>query len=792
MFFHQLKIALRNLLRHRTTMAINVVGLGVGIAAAIFTFWWVYNEYSYNRYHPQAEHIYRVNADVPVGNDEVWHWAKTPLPLLEVLRNETPEVERVAMYRDNKWRPVVAQSGADRLAIRKYAYVSEGWFDLFDHRVLDGALTGFHERRRQAVLTRSLANKLFGAEHIAGRILQLDTAAFVVAAVIEDHPTNSGFQQELILPLGYYLAHAGSAGNSSWGDYNYVTFVQLRPYSDVSALNAKLTSQLRRHREGDTENALVLQPLRDIYFDTRYENGGMRTGDLGAVRIVAFIGLIILLLACVNYVSLTTARAGTRTKEVGVRKIIGAGERQVFGLLFAESLWTTLAALILGVLLVAVALPYFNQLTENTFRLTATNPVIWGVAGGTWLAALLLSGLYPAFFLTGFAPKQFLEGQSLLRTKNATFRSGLVVGQVALTAGLLFGALVLYQQRTFVQSKDLGYDRSRVFEFTIPYSPDREERIRQLERRLAADPAVVGTAKANGSIIDMQGSHSGSLDWDGRPADFVPTVAQLSVDENFAELLQIPLRAGRWFRAGDPAEERHVILNQKAIEHLGLTEPVVGRRFAFRGQEGQIIGVVENFHFESLREAIEPLVLFTQPIAHGTVLVKPAPGQVAAGLAAAQRVWSEVFPTQPFEYQFLDDHFAQLYRTETHIAGLFRLLALLAIGLSALGLFGLSLFVAEQRRREIGIRKVLGAGVPRLVRQLAADLVRLVGIALAIGIPLAGYWADRWLQQYAYRIELRWWYFATVALGVLLVALLTVSVQSIRTALANPAQTLKE
>ena len=787
---HNLKIAFRALLRHRNFTIINIAGLSLGMAAAIFAFLWVQNEFSYDRFHQKANNIYRINTDNPISNGDTWYWATTPLPLKEVIINEVPEAVQVATMTADLWASLTLKNNATQLSSKKYTYVSEDWFDLFDYKFISGSAAGFSNNLRSVILTRDFAEKLFGNWDVAGEIFELDTAQFVVHAVIENHPLNSGFQHEIIIPIKYYLSDPENNDDEHWGNFNYVTFVELWLETDLNAINNKLTALANKYRQ-DNDIKLTAQPLSEIHFDEQRSFGSMTTGSRQTTYTFAIIGLIILFLACVNYVSLTTAQAGMRTKEVGVRKIIGAKGSHIFRLVFTESLLTTFFALLLGLCVVQIVMPFFNNFTEKHFQLDPTNPAVWLVTGGTLITALLLSGIYPAFFLTGFSPGHFLKGQQFLKIKNTHFRKGLVVVQFAMTVSLIIGAMVILQQQDFIRQKDLGFDRSQVFEVQVPYSEQRPAIVKAMRQEMETSPSIVGTAVTNSSIIDFEGTHSGSLDWNGKPEDFVPTVSPISVDPSYLDVLQLTLLDGRWFQHGNEADLNNVVLNETAIRQFQLPEPIVGQTFHFRGREGQVIGLVEDFHYQDLRKEIGPVVLFHRPQSQGKIIIKTSEGQAANALAAAENAWGKHLPNKPFAYSFMDESLTQLYKNEAKNAGLFKVLAGLAIFISCLGLFGLAVFSTQQRTKEIGVRKVLGASVVGLVGLLSKDFIKLVVIALAVAAPIAFYFMELWLREFAYRIAISWWVFALAGLLAIGVAFLTVSFQSVKAALANPVESLR-
>ncbi len=793
MLHNNLKIAYRNLLRRRSFTAINVAGLSLGMAAAILAFLWVKNEYSFDQYHPVAEQTYRLDTDLRVSADEVWHWATTPLPLVKVVEEEVPEAMNATTMTANMWPVVNLERKGQKMRCEKYGFVDGNWFEMFSYKFLDGSAEGFQQNLHSAILTQKLAERIFGKTEVVGESFRLDTLDFTVHAVVENRPANTSFDQEMLLPISFQMSNENQrTTNESWDNFNFLTFVQLRPGSDLAAFNEKITTLTRKHKEAEDDNvSIVAQPLSEVHFDETRAHPAMLTGSQKSANVVGIIGLVILFLACVNYVSLTTAQAGMRTKEVGIRKIIGAGGQQIFKLLFSENLITAMVSLALAIGLVQLALPFYNNYTENNFDLGFTNPMLWLVAGGTLGVTLLLSGVYPALFLTDFSPGQFLRGQNFLKMKNTAFRKGLVVAQFAITTGLIIGAIVIYQQQEYIRHKNLGYDRSQVFEFNVPYSKTRPDAVNAIRQSLTTVPSVVATAASNMSVVNMNSTHSGSIDFEGKPDDFEPVVYQASVDASFEELMQLKMADGRWFQPDNEADKQNVVLNEAAVRFMKIPEPVVGQKFSFQGKDGQIVGIVKDFHYLSLRSKIEPLVLQFHPSSMGTVYVKTTAGKASEAIAAAEQAWVARYPELPFEYRFLNDAFNQMYKTEEKNATLFKLLAGLAVFISCLGLFGLAVFSTQQRTKEIGVRKVLGASIPSLVGLLSKDFLVLVIGSLVIATPLAWYFMNKWLEDFAYHIDIQWTVFLLAGAMAVAVAFLTVSLQSIKAALANPVKSLR-
>ncbi|WP_428654423.1 ABC transporter permease [Runella sp.] len=792
-----LKFAVRNLLKTRLFGILNITGLAVGMAAAVLILMWVQNELSFDSYHTKASRTYQIITHNQVNKEETWHWASTPLPLAAQAKR-LPEVEKVTRVIKSYYNGLPVRIG-DKLSNEKnVACVDENWFEVFDYTFTDGNPTDFVKNIRSVALTESKALQLFGQTKVAGKIIRIDTLDYVVRAVIKDNPTNSSFRYDFLLPLAVHLSNPDKYKNdNNWNNFNYETFLLLRPDANLKKINGKLTNltQVAKKDTGtgkvDTSITLEVEPIREMHFDTVDRHNTAEQGDKKTVYIFFGLALVILLTACINYVNLTTARASIRAKEVSVKKLIGAAPSQLFAQFMIESSLMCLAALVFSLLLVYGFLPVFNELTGQTFQLDFSNSALWSVLLGTTLLAIVLTGVYPAVLLSSFQPIRALRGFNVLGTNNSTFRKSLVVVQFTVSIVFLVATLVVYQQIRFIRNTKLGYDRAHLFEFTIPWDVKPKVDATTFKSRLLNESSVEDVTISSQNIVEIKSSHSGSLDWDGRPADFQPTVAQISVEPNYQKMFNLKMADGRWFAENSTADQENVVLNEAAVKKFKLRTPVVGQRFHFQGHKGIVMGVVKDFHYKSLREKIEPLVLFNNPGWRSGIYIKAVAGKESEAIRAAEKVWAELIPSRPLEYRFLDETFDRLYRTEQRTATLFNAFAVIAVLISCLGLFGLATFTAEMRTKEIGIRKVLGATVLSITTLLSKDFLKLVVVGIVIASPIAYYAMEKWLQDFAYRIQIGWWVFALAGILSILIALITVSYQAIRTALLNPSESLK-
>ena len=792
MIRNYLKIAWRNLVRQKVYSLINLSGLALGLAASVLVLLWVQNELSFDTYHRQADSTYRVTNTLS-GQDEPWVWATSPLVLGELAQRQIPGVERITRFK-KPWQPINFRVHNDIFSEENSAFIDSTWFACFDYQFLAGDATHALDEPGSVILTENKARAWFGDPLTAvGKTVQMDTTLLTVRAVVRNNRPNSSFRYDVLVPIAASFRSAEDrAHDMEWNNFNYQLFLQLKPGTSTAKVGQQLTRFYKAYKKDSTLTASLL-PLTAIHFDTTFQTDELPKGNRDTVWMLGLVGLVILIIASINYVNLSTALASQRAKEVGVKKIIGAGRGALFGQFLAESTLLTVAALGLALVLIALSLPLFNDFTDNQFVLDLGNGRLWLLLLGSLVVTVLLSGIYPAALLSSLLPVQVLKGGNVLNLSNARFRQGLVVTQFVVSIMLIISTMVIFQQLRFVQSKDPGYQREHVFYMQLPFSRAMSgtRAIDVVKRQLRELSGVAGVTSANQPIVNNNSTHSGSLKWAAKPDDFTPTVAQFSVEPELRSVFDLKLKEGRWFRRDRRLDTANVILNEAAVKSLGLKAPVVGQWFEFQSRRGQIIGVTKDFHFKSLHEKIDPMVLFNAPGWHTYVFAKVNPGATTRVLADAERIWKASFPDKPFKYTFLDDSFAQLYQTERKAGQLFNVFAGIAVLISCLGLFGLATFAAERRNREIGMRKVLGASVQSIVALLSKDFLKLVLVAIVIASPLAWYLMDRWLQAFAYRVSMPWWVFVLAGLLAIVTALLTISFQSIRAALMNPVKSLR-
>ncbi len=787
MFKSYLKSAWRSLWKNKSTNAINIVGLSVGMTAAIMILLWVQNEMSFDNYHLDADKIYRLTESV---NNNQFIWEGTPLLLADAAKKDIAEIEKVA--RINTGNLPVFNVNNNPSYERKCAYVDDDWFSIFHYDFVEGSATSFGSNLFSVILTASEAKKYFGKRDALGATLRIDSMNYKVKAIVADPPANSSFLFGAFIPLRVLLLDKDRRENDeSWGNNNYITFIKLKPGANPALVNKKLTSLIPDNNDQSVQISSI--SLKEMHFETDLQFSSFILGSRNTLYIFSALAFLLLLVACINYVNLSTAKASLRAKEVSVRKMIGAQRLQLFYQFITESLLISFIALLSTIILVQICLPFFNMITAKNFVLPLTSLSMWKVIGITLVIAILLNSIYPALLLSSFKPLNVFRGLTVLKVKDTQFRKGLVILQFTISVILISASIIIYTQMQYIQKSNPGYNREHVLSFNVPptVSQDKKQALMQnIKQELLRKGGIENVSLANQSIVNV-GSMSVGADWDGREATFNPKISQMSTDADYQKTMGLQLKEGRWFQQGNEADKSNVVLNETAIKEFNIHLPVIGQRFVFQGRMGQIIGVVKDFNYQSLREKTGPLIAFNAPDWYQVFMVRIAPGNAQNVLQRIQDVWKKFLPEDPLEYNFLDASFNQLYLEDQQISSLIFVFALIALMISSLGLFGLAAFTAEQRFKEIGIRKVLGATVSGITALLSKDFVKLVFIAIIIGSPIAWWAMKRWIENFANRTNISWWMFASAGLIAVLIALVSVSFQAIKAGLANPVKSLR-
>jgi len=779
------KTAFRNLAKNKLYSTINIIGLSVSLTAAILLLLWVWDELSFDRMHSKSDRVYSVAAAIGKGKDQLWGTTSAPLAFFG--KNEVPAIEdacRISVFN----RPILLEY-QDKRFNETQTYVDPSFFHLFDFKLVDGNRNKPFPDNRSIILSESIAKKYFGNQPAVGKTLQVkDGDAYKVTGVMVDMPKNSSLQYNLLMPFDILGENrAENPLNTDWGNFNYQTFFLLKAGSNPALVGKQLADIHRKNQQSDFWKDLnyLLEPLTNYHL---YAADGTEQG-MKQVKIFAFVAFIILVIACINYINLVTARSSRRSKEVSVRKVVGAGKKHLFWQFISESFIIFLIAVLFSIALSFALMPLYNSLSGKEMIFSLFDYRVWAIFGTMLLIILLLAGVYPALMLSSFNPTLALKGILPKFGKSNSFRQVLVVIQFTCSVVLIVATLIISKQLTYIRTMNLGYSKENVFSFP-GYAFSKKNNREAIRQQLEQQPGIIGVTSSSQSVLDLHSS-TGDLEWEGKPANMSTFIInQLSVDRTFPKVMDLQFTAGRGF-SGTAADSSHYILNETAIKQMGLTN-AVGKPITFHDQPGTIVGIVKDFHLHSLHEPITPLVICFEPQNASYILIRTQPGKTQQAVDDIQRVYTKYESVFPFEYHFMDELYEAQYKNETIIEKLGYIFALLTIFIACLGLFGLAAFSAQQRTKEIGIRKVLGASVIGITQLLSKDFLKLVLIGLVIATPIAWWVMTKWLEGFAYRIDISWWIFTLAGLAALLIALLTVSWQAIRAAMANPVESLRD
>ncbi|MCC6461778.1 MAG: ABC transporter permease [Saprospiraceae bacterium] len=782
MHWNSLNIAFRSLRRERFFTLLNISGLAAGLAAAVLLLLWVQDELSFDRFHSRSDRIYRVLTNWQFDDDREWI-AQTPAPLVEEGRASIPEAAQMA----RTWR-LASQTifyGAARTEMEKMLIVENGFFRSFDFPFLKGNAATALADPKNIVCTEKAAREIFGELPEIGEIVRVgEKGEFRLGGILYDLPSNSSLNFNCLIPWeGNAVRFARRPENAfSWSQFNFTAWVLLRPEASPASAAAKFSAIAAPHRSGDESIFFALQNIRDIHlYSTFLRWGG--SGNLQTIRIAAIIALLILSIACINYVNLTAARSAQRARAIGIRKTIGATRWHLFRQSMLESGLTVGMAALLAVVLVQLALPYFEEFSGKDFTVgQLRNWTSYRVIGAAALLAWLLSGVQPALQLTRFQAVEAMKGQVLGKEKT-TLRKILVTAQFVCSIGLGICALVIAQQLKYVREANLGYERDHIFSFSLP-----DDKGLMFKTELQKSKTIRSVTLSDNSLVDLGSQCSGDT-WEGKLPEQPSELWQINVDSDFPAFFGLQLAAGRWFREGN-ADSSSFVLNESAVRMMQLDNPV-GKWMEHGGRKGSIVGVVRDFHFKSLHSAIEPMIFEQHPDFFYTVYIKTSGDAAQTAIAETETMYQSMFANKVFKYEFVDEQYDQLYRTESRTGQIIGLFTGLTLFISCLGLFGLAAFAAVRRTKEIGVRKVLGASSVSIAGLLSADFIKLILLSIVLAAPLAWYLMQGWLANFAYHIEVQVWMVAAVGVVAMGIATLTVSFHSLKAALTNPVVSLR-
>lgn len=786
MIKHTLLLIYRNVIRFKSSFFINLIGLSVGLACALLIFLWVNDELNVDKFHEHNSQLFQVmESQQHTGSIRVTN--STPGLLAKALADEMPEVEYATTATPTFWFSGTTLSVDDNSIKADGKYTGKDFFTMFSYKLLQGDVSQVLSDKNSMVISDELAMKLFGTtDNVVGKAIEWQhSAQYRVSGIFEEPPSSSSDQFDFVLPLEV-LAEM-YPGLAMWENSGPDTFVFLREGTNVEEFEDKIDDYLSTKTEDAEHRSLFVREYSDAYLYGNYENGVQTGGRIEYVRLFSVIAIFIVIIACINFMNLSTAKASRRMKEVGVKKTIGAGRGSLIAQYLGESLLMASLSMFLAILIVELFLPRFNMITGKQLVLAWDSSLILSLLSVTFITGLM-AGSYPALYLSGFRPINVLKGKLESSSGELWARKGLVIFQFSISVVLIISVLVVYKQIEFVQSKNLGYSKENVIYFNAEgrIAENREVYLSEIEEL----PGIVAASSIGERSVIGGGNTTNDLQWEGKDPDMKIPFARRPVNYGLIEMLDMNMKSGRSFSQEFSSDSSKIIFNEAAIEVMGLEDPV-GKVIQLRDGDREIIGVVENFHFESLRSNVDPLFFVLEPEDTQKIMAKIEPGTEQETISRLENFFREFNPGFVFDYNFLDQQYQSLYNAEQRVAVLSKYFAGIAILISCLGLFGLAAFTAERRQKEIGIRKVLGATMSNIVTLLSKDFLILVMLGFVFAVPIAWYLMNQWLADFAYKIEIGPGIFALAGGAALLIALATVSWQSIKAALMNPVNSLR-
>ncbi len=783
MIKNYLKIIFRNIRRFPAYSFLNITGLAIGMTCTFLILLWVKDEISYDRFFKNADDLYRVLENQYYSGGEIFPVAVTPSGLAPALKEEYPEIIRSSRYQVNYW---LVKKGDENI-VERINNVDQDFLKMFSIKFIKGDINTALVEPHSIVLTKELAEKYFGDEDPMGKTLTLNKdVLFTVTGIVEKLPHNSHIDFVILTPFNY-LKETGVDLNN-WGNNSYYTYIQLQKGTDYKTIDAKIKDFIKKYNEGSTTE-IFLQNVKDIHLHSSgkfaADLGGH--GDISYVRIFGIVALLILIIACINFMNLSTAQSARRAKEIGIRKVAGAGKRKLILQFFGETIFIAFVAHIIAMILVELLLPTFNHLSGKQLDIDYANIRLY-----IWLITLilftgLLAGSYPAIFLSSFKPINVLKGVINKNPGHSGLRRVLVILQFSLSVFLIISTMIIGSQLHYIQNMKLGLNKDNIGYFY--FGQNIKQKRLTLKNELIKTPGIVSVSISNQLPTYIVNSSDG-WSWEGKNPDDDILFHMVSVDEDYAKTFKLEMKEGRFFSSEYSADSIATVINEKAAEIMGFKEPV-GKVLTIWQYKLKIIGVVKNFHFKSAHNKIEPLVMFMNPDNYNVCFVRLNPDNVTKTVDYIKKTVKMLDQDSPVYFNFLEKDYDNLYRAERRMDKIFSYFSLLAIIISCLGLIGLSSFIIERRTKEVGVRKTNGAKSVEIFALLSREFIFWVILSILIASPVAWYAMNRWLQNYAYHTQISWWIFCIAGAAALIIALLTVGWQSFRSANKNPIEALR-
>ena len=785
MFHNYFKTALRSFWRQKGYTLINISGLSVGLACSILILLWVQDELKVDQFHEQGPQLYQVMRHVTFSDGQIYTWMSQPMPLAQMMEKEIPEVLDAELV---NWSNDYLIRVGDQAFRESGHVVDSAFFEIFTFPLIVGEASEVLKDPASIVISESVAIKCFGPDwrnKALGQILTVNNDEEVkVSGVFRDVPDHSTLRFDVVFPIGRFLSK--NKWLEHWGNSSLQIFVRLAENADVNQVNQKITDMIdKNHQHANAQ--VFLHPYQDIYLRSNFRDGKLVGGRIDYVRIFSLVALFILVIAAINFMNLATARSGKRAREIGVRKVVGASKSAVFQQFMGESMMLSFFSMSVAVLLVELALPAFNEMMDKTIAVNYLSPVYLLSLLGIALFTGFISGVYPALMLASFNVVNVLKGTLAYQFKGALLRQGLVVFQFTLSILLIIGTLTIYQQIHFIRTKNLGLDKDNLLYLQL--EGPMQEQYETFRTELLRQPGILSVTTSSQDPLSV-GNNTTDPTWEGKDPNSQILISIINANYDFVETMKMELVAGRSHSRDYGTDTANYIINEVTAKVIGKENPI-GITIDFWGRKGQVIGVVKDFHFSSLYSNIDPLIIRMDPKETWMFFVRVDGPQMQEALAGLEKVHQQFNAGYPFEYTFLDENFQRTYAREFRTGSLANAFALMAVFISCLGLFGLASFTAERRTKEIGIRKVLGASVSNLVMLLSRDFTWLVLIAFIAAAVPAWFAMDYWLGTFEYHVDLSAWVFMLAGIAAILIAWLTIGYQSVRAALANPADSLR-
>ncbi len=784
MIRNYIKIAWRNLVKDRSFSLINILGLAIGMASAILIMLWIQYEMGYDKFHEKKDRIYEVWNRVN-RNGEISSWNTTPRILGPTLKKDFPEVEHAVRV---DWENSYLFSVGEKQLMAKGNAVDSNFLEVFSFSLLKGNPKTVLSDPSSIVLTEKLAKRIFGDDDPMGKVVMLENKYnFKVSGIIQDQPSNTRFEFEYLLPWSFLRQVGGD--DTYWGNNSTRNYVLLKPNTSVASLDPKLKSLRKKYDPDDPEAEMFMYPMERWRLYSRFENGKESGGMIEFVRLFAIIAAFILLIACINFMNLSTARSEKRAREVGIRKVAGAQKKSLVAQFLGESILVALIAGMIGLALVELVLPAFGRLTNRVLHIQYSDAGNWGMYIAFILFTGLVAGSYPAFFLSSFQPIRVLKGAVLKVNSGVTPRKVLVILQFTFAIILTIGTIIIRQQIKYAQERQTGYNKDNlVYHFL---TGDLDKNYMLVKNELLSKGIATSVTKTSAPMTEGW-SNSWGFQWAGKQEGDKRLFDRFCADDKLAATAGLQIIQGRDLDLGQfPTDSQAILLNESAVKAMGFKDPI-GQIIKDDGRSWHVVGVFRDFILQSPYRKTEPMVVEGASGWFNVMHIKLNGARgTADNLKQMETVFRTFNPSFPFDAKFVDNEYARKFENEQRTGKLVSVFTILTILISCLGLFGLATYMAEARIKEIGVRKVLGASVSGITALLSKDFLKLVGIALLIAIPVAWWAMHAWLEKFEYRVEIQWWYFALAGVSAILIALFTVSYQALKAGLSNPVKSLR-